>query len=250
MTMFKRFSVVISLIGLAIFSNFASATTISVGNFSSSLTGTLVNDPGPDCSLNNSCLKQTYDTTNNLAFFGTTGIAAIASSVLSSHDPFHDETNINDGSYGNGSSWIGNSADSWVKIDLGYFARIDQLVFGRYRVGACCSDRQAGFFTIETALTDDIFANGNSGNDNAEYAVVVNNNAVSYTGGQSVKVDFNAGGSPQTVTARFLKFTFANSGTAIDEIEVYGTRAVSSPTTLMLFFFGLVTMLFIRRRVR
>jgi hypothetical protein len=92
MTTFKLFSVVISLIGLATFSNFASATTISVGNFSSTLTGTLVNDAGPGCSTGNSCLKQTYDTTNNLAFFGTTGIAAIASSVLGSHDPFHDET--------------------------------------------------------------------------------------------------------------------------------------------------------------
>jgi PEP-CTERM motif len=225
-----------------------SATVISVGSFASSLTGLPENETGSpgSCSLGNSCLKQTYDTTGNLAYVGSTGTAAVASSVLASHDPFHDETGINDGSYGNGSSWIGNTPNSWLKIDLGVAAIIDQILFGRYRMGTCCNDRQAGSFSIAAALTDNVFSNGDTTNDDLEYSTIVPTNSVSYPSGQTVKVDFTTG-TPEIITARYLKLTFANSGTAIDEVEVFGTT-VPAPATLALFGLGLAGLGWSRRK--
>jgi hypothetical protein len=220
----------------------AFATVISAGLFQSASVG------APSGSF--ATAEQAFDTTGNLAYVGNSGSVAVASSVLSGYDPFHDETHINDGRYGNGSSWIGNTSNSWLKIDLGVAASIDEIIFGRTRIQTgdqCCDDRVAGSFSIEGALTDDIFGNGNTNNDASEYFSIVGLTAVSYNPlGESVKVDFTAG-TPQSVTARFLKLTFLNNGTAIDEVEVFG-NSVPAPATLTLIGLGLAGLGYSRRK--
>ncbi len=203
----------------------AFATVISVGSFESSLTGSLQNaDPQGSISSGDNLKMQTYDTTGNLAF----GTTPVVKDVLSSHNPFHDQSGITDGFYGNGSSWIGNSANSWLEINLGLVATIDQVIFGRDRLGFY-SDRQAGRFKLEVALADHVFTE------------VVALTAVNYSNSQSVKTDFTAG-IPELVTAQYLRLTFENNGTAIDEVEVFGTALISGgsvPAPAPLLLIGL-----------
>jgi hypothetical protein len=226
----------LAAIGLLFSSAAANATTITVSGFASPTIGPLVTNPGPNFLTQG--YYQPFDTTNNLAYVGNSGSVAVASSVYRSYDPFHDETHINDGYYGNGSSWIGDSDFSWIKIDLGYVATVDQIAFGRNRVGPCCNDRLPGSFMIEAALSESVFANADASDDASEYFSVISSTAISYPGGDSVVIDFTAG-TTQNVTARYLRLTFASYRTAIDEIEVFGT-VIPEPSTLLLLALGLV----------
>jgi hypothetical protein len=118
------------------------AAVVSVGAFESTLTSGLLNGftdcgnpPGFECQVT------TYDTLNNLAFSGNSGVDAVGSSA--GFGPRHQERYANDGYYGNGSSWIGTGTQTWLKLDLGLVASLDTLTFGRNRVTACCGDRTA-----------------------------------------------------------------------------------------------------------
>ena len=112
------------------------------------------------------CLGEPYDTNENLAFTHP----VVAKDVLGG--AFHKIANINDGNYGNGVSWIGTSANSWIKIDLGQPRLIDRVTFGRDRLGFF-GDRPPGNFTVELALTENVFANGDATNDSAEYVEIL-----------------------------------------------------------------------------
>ena len=211
----------------------ASATTITEGFFGSTLTGSPEDAPalGSPCSPGFSCQRQTYDTTGNLAL----GATATVSSVISSpFNLFHGAAGITDGYYGNGSSWIGSTTNSSLTLDLGFVATIDQIIFGRYRMGTCCNDRLAGQFKLEISSDGSIFTD------------VFGFTTVNYGGGQSVKTDFNAG-TPEIVTAQYLKLTFANVGTAIDEVQVYGAQ-IPEPAALALFGLGLAGLGWSRRK--
>lgn len=181
---------------------------------------------------------QAYDTSGNLAYSGGLAGSAIASSTITfCCTDIHKEEFANDGFYGNGRSWIANGPNSWLKLDLGVTAVIDKILFGRDRIGAY-NDRDPGQFLIEYAMSDAVFASGNSDNDASEYSLALDSSTLLFSGTtsptQSVSVDFETA----PITARFLKLTFANAGTAIDEVEVFGT-AVPAPATLALFGLGL-----------
>jgi hypothetical protein len=142
----------------------------------------------------------------------------VAKDTLPGHSGIHQAAYLNDGHYGNGASWISNSAYSWIKIDLGQVKSINTVEFGRDRLGNF-NDRDPGQFTIAVALSDNVYSDGNSSNDSIEYALIYDSERSGFTGtvsgSETVTAYFGS------VAARFVKITFANPGTAIDEVEVF-----------------------------
>jgi len=164
------------------------------------------------------CLAKEFDTSQDLTFQGNGARPAVAKDTLPGHSGIHRAAYLNDGHYGNGASWISNSAYSWIKIDLGQGKSINTVEFGRDRLGNF-NDRDPGQFTIAVALSDNVYSDGNSSNDSIEYALVYDSERAGFTGtvsgSETVTAHFGS------VVARFVKITFANSGTAIDEVEVF-----------------------------
>lgn len=159
-----------------------------------------------------------YSNSNNLAS-GSTSQPAVASSTISGYADIHKPEFINDGHYGNGSCWIGGSADSWIKIDLGAKKQFNRVQFGRDRTENGFSDRKPGQFIIYVADSDAVYADVNDENDDSEYRKIFDSSEHDFGGTiqspQSVLVSFPA------ETAQFIKIQFTAYGAAIDEVEVW-----------------------------
>jgi hypothetical protein len=165
------------------------------------------------------CLAQEFDQSHDLTFPGNgSARPAVAKDTIPGYGRIHSAAYVNDGLYGPGASWISNSAYSWIKIDLGKEKTINTVTFGRDRLGNL-NDGDPGQFVIAVALSDDIYADGNSSHDFMEYTPVYNSKEAGFdgvvTGPETVEASFDP------VKARFVKITFENAGTAVDEIEVF-----------------------------
>jgi hypothetical protein len=165
------------------------------------------------------CLAQEFDQSQDLTFQGN-GLArpAVAKDTLPGYSRVHKAAYANDGLYGPGASWISNSAYSWIKIDLGGIRTINTVTFGRDRLGTL-NDGDPGQFLIAVALYDDIYADGNSHNDLTEYTQIYDSEEAGFdgviSGPETIEATF------ASVQARFVKITFENAGTAVDEIEAF-----------------------------
>jgi hypothetical protein len=165
------------------------------------------------------CLAAEFDQSDDLTFPGNgSARPAVAKDTVPGYTKIHDAAYVNDGLYGPGASWISNSPYSWIKIDLGAVKTINTVTFGRDRLGNL-NDGDPGQFIIAVALHDDIYADGNSSHDYTEYTEVYNSREAGFdglvTGPETVEATFDP------VKARFIKITFENAGTAVDEIEVF-----------------------------
>ncbi len=177
-----------------------------------------------------------FDITGDLAFQGGSALAAVAKDEIPGFTNIHLAQYANDGFYGNGASWIGISTNTWLKIDLGQTAMIDSVIFGRDRLSGF-NDRDPGQFLVEVALTDNVYAMGDDTNDGSEYSLVFDSSTVGYSGAvngtESLRAVFDS-----AVSARYVKMTFTNSGTAIDEIQINqlpATAPVPEPTSLAIW---------------
>jgi len=233
---------IVSLIILSVFIAIpAKANITSVA--SSTFVGPTLYKPGyplPQASY------QPFDTALDLAYQGNGfAHAAVSKDTIPGYTNIHQSQYANDGSYGNGASWISNSAYSWLKIDLGQQAYIDSIIFGRDRIGNY-NDRDPGQFKIEVALFDNIYANGDDSLDNTEYSLIYDSTSDAFSGlvngPESLSVNFL---SP--ITAQFLKITFANSGVAIDELEVRGS-VIPCPAAALLGSIGASCVTWLKRR--
>jgi hypothetical protein len=170
------------------------------------------------------CLAKEFDQSRDLTFAGN-GLArpAVAKDTIPGYDNIHRPAYVNDGLYGPGASWISNSPNSWIKIDLGKARTINTITFGRDRLGHL-NDRDPGQFTIAFALNDDVYADGNSQNDEREYAPVFYSEQSGFDGMVAGAETVTARFPPQTV--RFIKITFENKGAAVDEVEAFLRPAV------------------------
>jgi hypothetical protein len=165
------------------------------------------------------CLAAEFDQSDDLTFPGNgSARPAVAKDTVPGYTKIHDAAYVNDGLYGPGASWISNSPYSWIKVDLGAVKTINTVTFGRDRLGNL-NDGDPGQFVIAVALQDDIYADGNSSRDYMEYTEVYNSREAGFdgvvTGPETVEATFDP------VKARFIKITFENAGTAVDEIEVF-----------------------------
>jgi len=168
------------------------------------------------------CLAKEFDKSEDLTFSGN-GAArpAVAKDTLPGYSGVHKAEYLNDGLYGPGASWISNSAYSWIKLDLGKASTINTVTFGRDRLGNF-NDRDPGQFVIAVALSDNIYADGNSSNDYIEYTQIYDSEKTGFSGIVSGSETIKASFGP--VKARFVKIVFTNAGTAVDEVEVFMTR--------------------------
>jgi hypothetical protein len=165
------------------------------------------------------CLAQEFNKSEDLTFQGN-GLArpAVAKDTIPGYSDIHRASYLNDGLYGAGASWISNSAYSWIKIDLGKPTTINTITFGRDRLGNY-NDRDPGQFVIAVALHDNVYEDGNSSNDFFEYTKVYDSKQVGFDGVVSGSETIQASFVP--TEARFVKITFENAGTAIDEVEAF-----------------------------
>lgn len=159
-----------------------------------------------------------YSNSKNLAL-GSKALPAVASTTIAGYADIHKPEFVNDGYYGNGSSWIGSAANSWIKIDLGDKMLFNRIQFGRDRTENGYSDRSPSHFIIYVADSDSGYANGNAANDSSEYRMIFDSTEHEFNqriqSPQSVLVSF------PTVTAQFIKLQFTTSDAAIDEVEVW-----------------------------
>ena len=147
---------------------------------------------------------------DNLAFVGNGAKTATASS--SRPEPRHQPPGLNDGRYGNNSSWIGAAPLSWFQIDLGKTAIVGRFKLGRDRTGGF-SDRGTDYLKIEVSL------------DGQTWKTVVEQSAVAslpgYGGSKAMTVSITP------VETRFVRATVNSKDPArgelacIDEFEVY-----------------------------
>jgi hypothetical protein len=165
------------------------------------------------------CLAKEFDKSSDLTFPGN-GAArpAVAKDTVPGYGRVHQPAYVNDGLYGPGASWVSNSSYSWIKIDLGKAQSINTVTFGRDRLGRL-NDGDPGQFVIAVALSDNVYADGNSSNDYMEYAEVYDSEEIGFdglvSGPETIKASF------EPVTARYVKITFENAKTAVDEVEVF-----------------------------
>ncbi len=173
------------------------------------------------------CLAKEFDKSHDLSFMGNgTARPAVAKDTLPGYSGVHKPAYVNDGLYGPGASWISNSPYSWIKIDLGKATTINTVAFGRDRLGNF-NDRDPGQFVIAVALSDNVYADGNSSNDYVEYTEVYNSDQLGFdgtvSGSETIQAEF------RPIMARFVKIVFANAGTAVDEVEVFMAQPPKQP---------------------
>ena len=143
------------------------------------------------------------------------GLAQPAISSQSGTDGVHMAAYVNDGR--NSTSWVGKSADSWVKIDLGKVKTINAVSLQKGSPGTS-QESDPGQFVIAVALSD-LYADGNSSNDHSEYAQVFSSEQTGFSGtvsdAETILTQF------PSVRARFVKITFEKAGAAIEEAGVF-----------------------------
>ena len=146
----------------------------------------------------------------------------------------HQIDHLNDGLYGNTNSWIGNSANTFVGIDLNGTESIDSIAFGRSNLttgdpcgGGVCTDRTAGTYVFQ-------FTNVASPDASTPAGDWTTIDSVTYVGaaGEHLRHLYSFG----AVDATGVRLLVSNGASAIDEIEVY--EAFDSQATVTVTVVG------------
>ena len=160
------------------------------------------------------------DAPANLAL-ASRGALAFAKDLLPGYAPTHTIPNLNNGSFGNASSWIGNSSNSFCGINLGASpVPLSSLAFGRDN-NLGFTDRTSGTYTVQYTTTP---------NPSAATAAAAWTTLGVLTYGPASAPNFNFPSQRHrydfpTVSATGLRLICSASGICIDEIELYGPRS-------------------------
>jgi len=139
------------------------------------------------------------------------GVKAIAKDVLPGF-PAHTIGHLNDGVYGNGNSWIGNSVDSWAGLDLGSHTRLTAFAFGRDNTSGGLTERTSGSYQIQYTRSVPV----GTGSSWTNIGTIVYTNS---TSSSSRRHQFTLIPPVEATGFRII----APSGACIDEIELYDT---------------------------
>ena len=169
------------------------------------------------------CTQKELDPSQDLAYPGN-GLArpAVSKDAMRGRNGVYKAVYVNDGRRGD--SWVSDSADSWIKIDLGKATTFNTVSFQKGSV-VSLKDSNPGQFVIAVAISD-VYADGDSRNDFVEYAQVFNSEKTGFSGALSDAETIRALFS--SVKARYVKITFKKANTAIEEVKVFILR----PSTL------------------
>ena len=140
---------------------------------------------------------------------------AVSKDARSNEEGAHRAAYVNDGR--EGASWVSNSADSWIKIDLGQVRTINRVSLQKGSLGSSY-DNNPGQFVIAVALSD-VYTDGDSSNDYEEYAQVFRSEQTGFSGMVSHEESIQTQFPP--VKARFVKITFEKAEVAIEEVGVF-----------------------------
>lgn len=153
---------------------------------------------------------------------GNLATAGIAFALNELGDVPHTIAGVNDGTYGNASSWIGATAESFVGINLGSLQTISRVAFSRDQSGGF-TDRSLGRYLLQYTTA----ANPDASTPNGQWISLGT-------------LDYQNAGSPlfsqparrhlygfSPVQATGLRLVTASTGgiIAIDEIEIYQASA-------------------------
>jgi hypothetical protein len=162
------------------------------------------------------CLPEELGPGQDLADAGNgTALPAVSKDARSHPDGAYKAAYVNDGR--GGASWVSNSADSWVKIDLGQVRTINTVSLQKGSPGSS-EDNDPGQFVIAVALSD-VYADGDSSDDYMDYAQVFHSEQAGFSGTVSQAETIRTQFPP--VRARFVKITFEKAGAAIEEVGVF-----------------------------
>lgn len=140
---------------------------------------------------------------------------AVSKDERSNPDGVYKAAYVNDGR--GGASWVSNSPDSWIKIDLGKVTTINTVSLLKGSADPSSEDNP-GQFVIAVALSD-VYADGDSSDDYREYAQIFRSEEMGFSGTVSQSETIRTQFPP--VRARFIKITFEKAGTAIEEVSVF-----------------------------
>lgn len=176
---------------------------------------------------------------------GSRGGKAIGSSELDFG--IHFIRNINDGFYGNSSSWIsdrgvggGTDQDPWVGLALGRTVAIQSLAWGRDNgdtteggCGGTCTDRSLGVYTIQVtrvaAPDRDTPDTGDAATGWETVGTVEYRRGAPPAFNPSLRHSFLIGRQGQGIEATGVRLKVSNGNLAIDELEVNPTDVVTAP---------------------
>jgi len=187
--------------------------------------------------------------------------------------PFHVATNINDGFYGNANSWIGGdgaAAPIYAAVRLASLSTITSIAFGRDNGNGafddsspgtdCCGgqldDRTLGLYTLQfTAVATPGAGTADTGDASTGWQSI---GTLNYLGSEDIapggaftahmRHEYGLGAGVQATGFRLVvPGTGLGGGTAIDELEIYGS-AVPEPAAAFGVLSGLLALAFRRRR--
>ena len=141
--------------------------------------------------------------------------AAVSKDASFGSAGIHQAAYANDGR--SDTSWVSNSPDSWIKIDLGKVTTISSVSLQKGNLDSS-QENNPGQFVIAVAQSD-FYSDGNSSNDYTEYAQVFNSAQTGFNGTLSNAETIRTVFSP--VKARYVKITFEKAGAAISEVGVF-----------------------------
>ncbi|MES2571144.1 MAG: hypothetical protein V4710_13940, partial [Verrucomicrobiota bacterium] len=168
----------------------------------------------------------TIDSANNLARMP--GAVAFAKDLLPGYPAIHNIPNLNNGTYGNGSSWIGNSTNSFCAINLGATPKtVRGIAWGRDNL-ATHFDRTLGTYTVQYTTTPNP---GATTPDSAWLTI----GSINYTGSgsslfsvPSLRHRFNFAPVDATGVRLICPGNGIGSGACIDELELYSNPLPAS----------------------